>query len=68
MPKVLKLKEVAEYLRLSPMTIYRMTKSGEIPCFKLGDEWRFRTEAIEQWIMEQERQTAPIELKIGNNN
>jgi excisionase family DNA binding protein len=51
----MRLKEVAEYLRMSPMTIYRMAKRGDIPCFKVGDEWRFRLEAIEQWILEKEK-------------
>ena len=55
MTQVMKLKEVAEYLRMSPMTIYRMAKRGDIPCFKVGDEWRFRLEAIEQWILEREK-------------
>jgi nitrogen PTS system EIIA component len=57
MNRVLKLKEVAECLRLCPMTVYRLTKSGDIPCFKVGDEWRFRLEAIEKWILEQEKVT-----------
>jgi excisionase family DNA binding protein len=47
-------KETAEYLRMCPMTIYRMAKNGTLPCFKVGDEWRFRREAIEEWIFEQE--------------
>jgi excisionase family DNA binding protein len=66
MVKVLKLKEVAEYLRLSPMTIYRMANNGDIPCFKVGDEWRFREEAIEQWIFDKEKAGNAIELKVGN--
>jgi nitrogen PTS system EIIA component len=66
MGKVLKLKEVAEYLRMCPMTIYRMANSGEIPCFKVGDEWRFRAEAVEQWILEQERDRRPVTIKVGN--
>jgi excisionase family DNA binding protein len=55
MSQIMRLKEVAEYLRMSPMTIYRMAKRGDIPCFKVGDEWRFRLEAIEQWILEKEK-------------
>ena len=61
---VLKLKEVATYLRLCPMTIYRMAKHGDLPCFKVGDEWRFRKEAIEAWITDQEN---AVQIVINGN-
>ena len=49
MIQVLKINEVAEYLRVSPSTIYRLLKSGELPAFKMGSDWRFNLEAIDQW-------------------
>jgi excisionase family DNA binding protein len=53
--QVLRVKEVAEYLRMCPMTVYRMAKQGEIPCFKVGDEWRFKFDSINSWIIEKEK-------------
>jgi len=55
MNHVLTVKETANYLRMCPMTIYRMAKQGQIPCFKVGDQWRFRMEAIYKWIDQQEK-------------
>jgi excisionase family DNA binding protein len=48
------LEEVAEFLRVHASTIYRLLKKGSIPAFKLGGEWRFNKESIEQWISERE--------------
>jgi excisionase family DNA binding protein len=48
------LEEVAEFLRVHASTIYRLLKKGSIPAFKLGGEWRFNKESIEQWVSERE--------------
>jgi excisionase family DNA binding protein len=41
--------EVAEYLRCQRATIYKLLKKGTIPAFKVGSDWRFNPEAIDQW-------------------
>ena len=51
---VMTLEEVAEFLRVHASTIYRLLKKGSIPAFKLGGEWRFNKESIEQWVSERE--------------
>lgn len=52
LPRVLTIKETAEYLRRSPMTIYRRIKSGELRSYKEGQEHRIRRE----WLLEYEQQ------------
>jgi len=47
---VMTLQEVAQFLRCHESTIYRLTKRGQIPAFRLGSEWRFLRSRIEQWI------------------
>lgn len=42
--------EVARYLRLHEMSIYRMCQQGTIPSFKIGKSWRFKKERIEEWL------------------
>ncbi len=44
------LEEVADYLRLSKDTLYRMAKSGKIPASKVGTQWRFRRSEVEAWL------------------
>lgn len=43
---VLTVKEAAAYLRLSEMTILRLSNQGLIPGAKIGRQWRFTREAI----------------------
>lgn len=45
-PTVLTLKEVADYLKLSEMTILRLANKGVIPGAKLGRQWRFSSEVV----------------------
>jgi excisionase family DNA binding protein len=41
--------EVAAYFKVNPRTIYRMVQRGEIPAFRVGNQWRFKKEAVENW-------------------
>ena len=42
------IKEVAEYLKLTQKTAYRLAAEGKIPGFKVGGSWRFRRDEIEK--------------------
>ena len=52
--------EVAEYLRMNPMTIYRMAQQGRIPASKILGSWRFNRQEIELWIKSQQFQPSKI--------
>jgi len=41
--------EIAKYLRVHPYTVKRLARAGEIPGFKVGDQWRFDAAEIELW-------------------
>ena len=41
--------EVCEYLRIHRSTLYRLIKSGHLPHFRLGSDYRFNQEAIALW-------------------
>jgi excisionase family DNA binding protein len=55
------LEEVAAFLRVSPSTVYRLLRQHRIPAFKMGSDWRFNQNSIEQWI-------AAREGENSNNN
>ncbi len=42
--------EVARYLRVSDVTVYRWCKEGRLPCLKLGNSWRVRRSALEAFL------------------
>jgi excisionase family DNA binding protein len=48
--EILTLKEVADYLKLTERTLYRLTQDGKLPGFKVGNSWRFRLRDIDAWI------------------
>lgn len=58
--KLLRVKEVAEILRVSHMTIIRWCDSGHLPCVKIGVSRRIR-EADLEFILQSER--GPQKLK-----
>jgi excisionase family DNA binding protein len=51
--KVLTVNELAQYLRVHRSTIYRLLKKGQLPGFKIGSDWRFNVEVIDDWRMRQ---------------
>jgi excisionase family DNA binding protein len=52
--KVMTLREVSEYLKVHPSTVYRQLKRGLIPAFKVGSDWRFNIESIDRWRLGQD--------------
>jgi excisionase family DNA binding protein len=51
--KWLTLDELAEYLKLGRTTLYRMAQEGDIPASKVGSQWRFDREEIDDWVRAQ---------------
>ena len=47
--------ELAQYLRMRPITIYKHASKGDLPAFKVGATWRFKKSSIDKWIEEQEK-------------
>ena len=43
-------REVAEYLRFTEKTIYRLLRRGGIPAIKIDHQWRFDKSALDEWL------------------
>jgi excisionase family DNA binding protein len=52
LPRVMTVKELSEYLRVHPSTIYKLLRRGELPGFRIGTDWRFNAEVIDRWCLE----------------
>ena len=52
---LLTVKEVAEFLRINPITVYRMAQNGSIPALKINSSWRFKVDSIEGWLKTKEK-------------
>ena len=55
-------KELAEYLQLDRMTIYKLLKAGDIPANRVGHQWRFFRSDIDKWI--RSKKVDPTTLQI----
>ena len=46
--QVMTINEVADYLKMKVVTIYKHAQEGKIPAFKVGSKWRFKKETIDK--------------------
>ena len=47
---ILTVDEISDYLKIPKSTIYKLVREGKIPAQKIGRHWRFRKEAIDNWL------------------
>jgi excisionase family DNA binding protein len=50
---ILTISDLSKYLHIHRTTIYRMLREGRLPGFRIGSDWRFSHDAIEQWLRDQ---------------
>lgn len=50
MPELMTLPELAQYLRFTRKTVYRLLKEGQIPAIRIGRKWRFDKDSIDDWL------------------
>jgi excisionase family DNA binding protein len=50
---VMTVKGICAYLRIHNTTLYRLIKADKIPHFRVGSDYRFNREWIDQWIKNQ---------------
>ena len=47
--------DVATYLGVGPVTVWRWCRDGNLPCLKIGRGWRIRRETLERFLERSER-------------
>jgi excisionase family DNA binding protein len=48
--EILSIDELAEYLKISKSTLYKLVQDGGLPGQKVGKRWRFHKGAIDDWL------------------
>jgi len=48
--RLLTVDEVAKYLSVDRITVYRLLGRKQLPGFKVGKQWRFKREMLEAWL------------------
>ena len=54
--------EVAETLRVSTMTIYRLIRRGELPAVRVGRNYRVRVSDLDRYLEQQTVDPASVDL------
>ena len=49
--QIMTLKEVAKYLGVHSMTVYRLLKEKKLPGFKVGGQWRTKKEVLDNYLI-----------------
>ena len=49
--QIMTLKEVAKYLGVHTMTVYRLLKEKKLPGFKVGGQWRTKKEVLDNYLL-----------------
>ena len=50
MNEILTANEVADYLKVTVRTIYRLIREEKIPGRRVGGHWRFRKDILDDWL------------------
>jgi excisionase family DNA binding protein len=57
---ILKIKDVANYLRMPNSTVYRLAKDGRIPAVKVGKHWRFLKKDLQLLFVQKGKENSQI--------
>ena len=48
--QVMTISELADYLKISKSTLYKLAQRGGLPGQKVGKHWRFHKDAVDAWL------------------
>jgi excisionase family DNA binding protein len=48
--QVMTVNELADFLRVHRSTVYRLLKTNSLPAFRVGSDWRFNAETVNEWM------------------
>lgn len=46
--------EAREYLRINRGTLYKLIRSGNVPAFRVGKQWRIDKKELINWLRKQQ--------------
>lgn len=58
MANIVTAREIAQYLKLTESTIYKLASTGELPGFRIGKSWRFDMDEILKRIKDEKESRA----------
>ena len=62
--EVMDIRQAADYLGISPDTLYKYASESFIPAFKLGNRWRFKKSRLDDWMDQQSGVVAQAQAEL----
>ncbi len=62
--RVLTVRELSDYLRVHPSTVYRLLRRRQLPTFRVGSDWRFNIEEVNLWMREGSSQDSQRQVSV----
>ncbi len=59
LPNILKTRDIAVLLDMSPDAVNDLARKGSLKGFKSGNQWRFRRKDVERFLERMERSVVP---------
>jgi len=56
---LLRVGQVARYLKVDKYTVYRLVSQKKIPAFRVGNQWRFKQSMVEDWLKSNMNTSSP---------
>jgi len=53
--RLLRPTEVARWLKVTPQTVVRMARRGDLPARRIASQWRFLKVEIDEWLRSEAR-------------
>lgn len=66
MGQILTTKELADYLKLTEVTVYKYANEGKIPGIKVGNRWKFDKFQIDEQLVSKQKYSAHESVKSKN--
>lgn len=63
---IMTMDELAEYLKISKSTLYKLTQEGKLPGQKVGKRWRFHKGVVDQWLGKAGEHAPPTPKRRGS--
>ena len=60
--EVMDIRQAADYLGISPDTLYKYASENFVPAFKLGNRWRFKKSRLDDWMDQQSGGAPQVEV------
>ncbi len=61
---IFSINDLAIYLKISKSTLYKLAQEGKLPGKKVGKHWRFKKNAVDRWLENEELVTSSTGKKI----